>query len=405
VQCCLPPDGAGRSLTRGRAGATLAVRLKGEPEMSRAATTGIWIIATGVIIAFLYWMRAILAPFALAVFLFLTIEGFATMIDNWSRVLKIGHARIIAILLVLGGFIGFIGLMANGIAEFGRDAGEYETKINGLIRDGYALAHMTGAPTLQELLFNETGQRFFATIANATGDLSGDVMLILIYVAFLFIAQSGWTRKLDNIFPEFEARAKVREVGDEARRGIESYLWTQTVISALITVLTYGSLLALGVKNALFLSALIFVLNYIPTVGSIVAALVPPLFALVQPSMPAWVPGMPPQDTYIYAGIVFATVSFWQFSIGNFIQPRMMGESLNLSSLVVLIALAIWGVVWGIPGMFLSAPLTVLMMVMFAQSDATRWIAILLSADGNPQGKAGPQEERVTAAAAQEGGA
>ncbi len=405
MQCCLPPDGAGRSLTRGRAGATLAVRLKGEPEMSRAATTGIWIIATGVIIAFLYWMRAILAPFALAVFLFLTIEGFATMIDNWSRVLKIGHARIIAILLVLGGFIGFIGLMANGIAEFGRDAGEYETKINGLIRDGYALAHMTGAPTLQELLFNETGQRFFATIANATGDLSGDVMLILIYVAFLFIAQSGWTRKLDNIFPEFEARAKVREVGDEARRGIESYLWTQTVISALITVLTYGSLLALGVKNALFLSALIFVLNYIPTVGSIVAALVPPLFALVQPSMPAWVPGMPPQDTYIYAGIVFATVSFWQFSIGNFIQPRMMGESLNLSSLVVLIALAIWGVVWGIPGMFLSAPLTVLMMVMFAQSDATRWIAILLSADGNPQGKAGPQEERVTAAAAQEGGA
>jgi AI-2 transport protein TqsA len=77
--------------------------------MSRAATTGIWVIATGVIIAFLYWTRAILAPFALAVFLFLTIEGFATMIDNWTRFLKIGHARVIAILLVLSGFIGFIG--------------------------------------------------------------------------------------------------------------------------------------------------------------------------------------------------------------------------------------------------------------------------------------------------------
>ena len=373
--------------------------------MSRAATTGIWVIATGVIIAFLYWTRAILAPFALAVFLFLTIEGFATMIDNWTRFLKIGHARVIAILLVLSGFIGFIGLMANGIAEFGRDAGEYETKINGLISDAYEVVHMTGAPTLQELLFNETGQRFFATIANATGDLSGDVVLILIYVAFLFLAQSGWTRKLDNMFPETEARAQVRAVGDEARRGIESYLWTQTVISALITVLTYCSLLVLGVKNALFLSALIFVLNYIPTVGSIVAAMVPPLFALVQPSMPVWVPGMPPQDTYIYAGLVLAVVSFWQFSIGNFIQPRMMGESLNLSSLVVLLALAIWGVVWGIPGMFLSAPLTVLMMVLFAQSEATRWIAILLSSDGNPQGKGGLQPERVTAGAAQDGGA
>lgn len=372
--------------------------------MDRTAATGIWIIATGVIIAFLYWTRAILAPFALAVFLFLTIEGFATMIDNASRLIRIGMARVIAILLVLGGFIGFIALMANGIAEFGRDAGEYEEKINGLIRDAYTVVHMTGAPTLQELLFNETGQRFFATIANATGDLSGDVTLILIYVAFLFIAQSGWTQKLDNIFPDFETRARVREVGDEARRGIETYLWTQTVISALITVLTYVSLVALGVKNALFLSALIFVLNYIPTVGSIVAAMVPPLFALVQPSMPAWVPGAPPQDTYIYAGIVFGVVSFWQFSIGNFVQPRMMGESLNLSSLVVLIALAVWGVIWGIPGMFLSAPLTVLMMILFAQSRGTRWIAILLSADGNPQGKGEHPQDQVTANAAQGSG-
>jgi len=373
--------------------------------MSRAATTGIWIIATGVIVAFLYWTRAILAPFALAVFLFLTIEGFATMIDNWSRFLKIGHARILAILLVLGGFIGFIGLMANGIAEFGRDAGEYENKINGLIQDAYSLVHMTGAPTLQELLFNETGQRFFATIANATGDLSGDVMLILIYVAFLFLAQSGWTQKLDNIFPEFEARAQVREIGDEARRGIETYLWTQTVISALITALTYGTLILLGVKNALFLSALIFVLNYIPTVGSIVAALVPALFALVQPSMPGWVPDAPLEQTYVYAATVLAAVSFWQFSIGNFVQPRMMGETLNLSSLVVLLALAVWGVIWGIPGMFLSAPLTVLMMILFAQSDATRWIAILLSSDGNPQGKGESQAQRDAVDAAQEGGA
>jgi AI-2 transport protein TqsA len=355
--------------------------------MDRATKTGIWIIATGVILTFLHYGRNILAPFALAVFLFLVIEGFATMIDNWSRALKIGHARIIAVLIVLGGFFGFMALLANGIAEFGRDAGEYENRINDMIADMYDIVHMSGAPTLQELLFNETGQRFFATIANETGDLSGNLVLILIYVAFLFLAQSSWTRKLDNIFPGFEERAQVREIGDRARRSIETYLWTQTVISALITMLTYFSLLALGVQNALFLSALIFVLNYIPTVGSIVAALVPPLFAIVQPELPTWVPGAPPQDNYIYAAIVFAAVSFWQFSIGNFVQPRMMGESLNLSALVVLLSLAIWGAIWGIPGMFLSAPLTVLMMIFFAQSSSTRWIAILLSADGNPQGK------------------
>ncbi len=157
------------------------------------------------------------------------------------------------------------------------------------------------------------------------------------------------------------------------------------------------SLVALGVQNALFLSALIFVLNYIPTVGSIVAALVPPLFALVQPAVPGWVPGMEPQDSYIYAALVFGIVSFWQFSIGNFVQPRMMGDSLNLSALVVLLALAIWGVLWGIPGMFLSAPLTVLMMILLAQSPETRWMAILLSADGNPRANRKLQNTSETA--------
>jgi predicted PurR-regulated permease PerM len=357
--------------------------------MDTATKSGIWVIATAVIIALLYLGRGILAPFALAVFLFLVMEGFARAIDNSSVALKRGPSRVIAILTVLAGFIGFIVLMAQGIGQFGRDAGEYERKINSLIADGYAVFRLEDAPTLSSLLFNETGANFLRTVAAEMGDLSGNIVIILIYVAFLFTAQSSWTHKLDNIFPEFEQRGQVRRIGDDARRGIETYLWTQTVISALITALTYASLLALGVDNALFLAALIFVLNYIPTVGSIVAAMVPPLFALVQPdaNMPDWIPGSAPQDTYIYAGIVLGVVSFWQFSIGNFLQPRMMGESLNLSSLVVLLALAIWGLIWGIPGMFLSAPLTVLMMVIFAQSDSTRWIAILLSEDGNPQGK------------------
>lgn len=371
--------------------------------MDRSATTALWIIATGLIIAFLHVARDILATFAMAVFLFLIIEGFATMIESTAQRAKIPRlgmrvARLIAVLIVTGGFIAFIALLANGFAEFGRHAEEYETKINTLIADAYQVVGLGNAPTLTQLLLNETGQQFFATLANAVSGLSGDLVLILIYVAFLFTAQAGWSRKLDAIFHTPERREQVRVIGNEARLSIERYLWVQTVISALITLLSYISLLALGVQNALFLSALIFVLNYIPTVGSIVAALVPPLFALVQPVVPDWVPGVAPQDTYIYAALVFVIVSFWQFSIGNFVQPRMMGHSLNLSALVVLLALAIWGVIWGIPGMFLSAPLTVLMMILLAQSDGTRWMAVLLSADGNPRGKSDRPEGAIAEA-------
>ena len=351
---------------------------------SHSGISGIWVIATGVIIAFLYLGRDILAPFALAVFLFLIIEGFARTIDGRSDLLKLGLSRVLAILVVIGGFVGFLAMMARGIAEFGSQGDAYLVSINGLIESAYGWLHLGDAPTLTELVFNESGQAFLGTIASATSGLTGDLVLILIYVAFLFLAQSAWPVKLDRIFGNVERRAQVKDVGDAARRGIETYLWTQTVISALITALTYVTLLLLGVDNALFLSTLIFVLNYIPTIGSIVAALVPPLFALVQPELAGWIPGEGANANYIFALLVFLGVSFWQFSIGNFVQPRIMGDTLNLSALVVLLSLAIWGAIWGIPGMFLSAPLTVLMMILFAQSDSTRWLAILLSANGDP---------------------
>lgn len=355
----------------------------------RSGISGIWVIATGVIIALLYVGRGILAPFALAVFLFLVMEGFARAIDERSELLKRGLSRVIAILVVLGGFVGFLFLMAEGIAQLSNE--NTIGRINDLIAQvASLLGTIEDPPTLNSLLFNEgggvnaSGQAFLETMAGATSNVAGNLVVILIYVAFLFLAQSAWPKKLDRIFPNAEQRAQVREVGDAAREGIEVYLWTQTVISAMITVLTYITLLLMGVENALFLSALIFVLNYIPTIGSIIAALVPPLFALVQPEVTPWVPGGEAYSGLVYAGLVFAGVSFWQFSIGNFIQPRMMGDTLNLSALVVLLSLAAWGVLWGIPGMFLSAPLTVLMMILFAQSASTHWMAVLLSANGEP---------------------
>ncbi|MEM9054986.1 MAG: AI-2E family transporter, partial [Pseudomonadota bacterium] len=85
----------------------------------KSGISAIWIIATGVIIALLYLGRTILAPFALAVFLFLVIEGFARVIDERSDLLKRGWSRAMALFLVLGGFIGFIVLLARGVTQFG----------------------------------------------------------------------------------------------------------------------------------------------------------------------------------------------------------------------------------------------------------------------------------------------
>ena len=158
---------------------------------TRSEISGIWIIATGVIIAMLYLGRDILAPFALAVFLFLIIEGFARVIDRHSAMLKLGWARAIAILVVIGGFVGFRAMMARGIAEFGSQGDGYLVRINGLIESAYAWLQLGDAPTLTELVFNESGHAFLGTLAPATCSFTRALVLLLFSVAFLFIAQSA----------------------------------------------------------------------------------------------------------------------------------------------------------------------------------------------------------------------
>jgi predicted PurR-regulated permease PerM len=89
-------------------------------------------------------------------------------------------------------------------------------------------------------------------------------------------------------------------------------------------------------------------------------------------------------DDWRYVAAVALGLHIWQFGIGTFVQPRLTGSSLNLSAIVVILSLALWGALWGIAGVFLAAPLTVMLMIVLDQFDDTRWIAVLLSADGRP---------------------
>lgn len=362
-------------------------------------TAGVWVIATGVIGWTLYVGRDILAPFALAVFLWLVIEGFARLMKEKMPALPEWLTQLVAVLIIIGASVGVATIFVDGLNEFVRNSRGYEARIDAIIRETYQRFNLNGGnfdpPTLSQLVFNQSNTRFVQPILDAAQGLASSFVLILIYIAFLFMAQSAWPAKLDAVFGGAgEKREQARAVSAAVRKSMEQYLWVQTLISIIITLLTYVTMLALGLDNALFWAFVVFFLNYIPTIGSIVAAFLPGFFALAQPDWPAYMPA----DPAINAIIVFAAVSAWQFVIGNFLQPRLMGETLNLSALVVLISLAVWGALWGLPGMFLSAPLTVLMMILLAQTPGGRWIAIFLSADGHPVKPAVPHENRVETA-------
>lgn len=341
--------------------------------MQSAERAALWIIATGVIVAGLFFLREPLTQFALALILWLAIDGLADMLDRRIPFVPRFLSLPIALVLILGlvTLVGFV--VVRNIAAIVADASVYQTRLNEILAQAQATLGVAGpAPTVENLLARLDPGQVAADLAAGLQSFASDTIFILIYLGFLFPAASVMTEKLDRIFPRTEQREGARDVIARIRISMERYLLTQTVISVIITALTFVTLQIIGLQNALFWSFVIFFLNYIPTIGSILAAVLTTAVALVQ------FPTLGP------VAAVAIGVSAWQFVIGNFLQPRMTGESLNLSAVVVLLALAIWGAIWGIAGAFLAAPLTVMLMIVLAQFSSTRWIAILLSADGKP---------------------
>ncbi len=387
-------------------------------------TAGIWVIATVAIGTVLTQGARILAPFAMAIFVWLVMEGFARAIRRPFPNLPGWLAYLFAVIIVVLSIVIFIGVTRGAVEEFVAKSSDYERHINDIIKQVYTQLNLLGPaapalplapgepvppvtipnpdtmsaqpPTVAQLLSSNATS--IAQIAgNVASSLVGDMALVFIYVAFLIVSASAFSKQLDEIFKRPKDRTKARLIGQEIRRTMEQYLWVQTALSIIATSLTYVTLLIVGLDNALFWAFVIFVLNYIPTVGSIIATILPTLFAVVQP-LSAW-PGWMPDDSLLCAAIVFAGVSVWQFLIGNFVAPRMQADSLNLSPLVVLLSLAVWGALWGPAGMFLSAPLTVMVMIVLAQVPGARWIAVLLSANGNPGAYAVKEEDEGEGAA------
>jgi AI-2 transport protein TqsA len=342
----------------------------------------LWIVATGVIAAGLYFLREPLTQFAMAMILWLAIDGLTETLDKRIPFMPRWLALPVALILVLSliALIGFV--VIDNLAHILTDLTRYEFRLNQVIDQAHQAIGAPGiAPTIRDLVSQANpDNRLMAEIAASLQNFASAAVFTLIYLAFLFPASAVMKDKLDLIFRGKGQRDAARDVLARIRESMERYLWVQTVMSLIITGLTYATLRIIGLENALFWSFLIFFLNYIPTIGSIAAVILTTAVALVQ------FPTLPP----VFA--VFAGVGVWQFVIGNFVQPRMTGDSLNLSAVVVLLALAIWGLVWGIVGAFLAAPMTVMIMIVLAQFPSTRWIAILLSADGRPT----PETKRVS---------
>jgi predicted PurR-regulated permease PerM len=251
------------------------------------------------------------------------------------------------------------------------------------------LAYTERAPSAIASMFAWLGEDSQAAIFNAVrsvdassylrsaaGQASGitqATVLIILFVGFLFAERIWFDTKLESLIGDKAQALRVRKIIQSIIHRLNYYLLVKTVISGITGAMVYALALAFQLELATALGIITFVLNFIPNIGSIIATGLIALVAHVQFGEP---------NTTL---VIFAIATCIQFLNGNVIDPMLMGRALRLSSFGIILSLAFWGAVWGVPGMFLSVPIMVMLLVVCSHVPQLRPFAILLSREGFPE--------------------
>lgn len=323
----------------------------------RVRTVSLLILATVAVGFVLYWLQAVLVPFVLSVFIAL---GLAPLIDTLTDRARLPRWLAVVVTLMIAiavlGLVAFlITVSANRLAA---NAASYQQQVRMVIDSSlerFPLEQYGIDPDEVIRLPLQTISTVAVNIANAIVTLVSQGALVLVFLGFLLLGGSTRPEPVGGLWAEVESRVK-------------RYIVFKFFLSA-ITGLVVGSILwVLGVDLAMAFGLMAFLLNFIPSVGSIVATLLPLPVVLVSPDLTA--------TTMVLAVALPGAV---QITIGNIIEPKVMGGGLDLHPITILLALMIWGALWGIVGMLLAAPITAVMKIMFARADLTRPVANLFA--------------------------
>ncbi len=321
----------------------------------------------------LYLGQALLLPLVIAGAVAYLISILAHAISSFGvRGLSVPKplAMLLAIAIICLSLSYLIQLITLNIQSVIKVAPEYQKNLEALIFKGYQLFGAEEIPNIKEVLnqlnFGAYLQSFGATVRS----LVSSTGIIIVYLIFLLLEQRTFGDKIKAIVRDPQRQEDAFELIDKMRSDIRSYIGIKVLTSTATGLVSYVVLKIVGVDFASFWAVLIFLLNFIPTIGSIIATAFPSILTLVQ------------FDTLGPFIITVSVLTSVQFCIGSLIEPKLMGNRLNLSPIVILLSLGLWGSIWGIPGMFLCVPITVIIMIICSYFPATRPVAILLSGNG-----------------------
>lgn len=325
----------------------------------RVQTICLLILSTVAIAVALYWLRPVLIPFVLAVFFAF---GLLPLVDLQMRYLRAPRplAVCVTFLLAFVGLSALAVLVSVSLAQLSANAGAYQTQIAQLVQRTTAVLTRLGVDPettvrpLSHIPVDAVGGMIMSTTNAILGVLSQG-LLVMVFLFFLLLGGTVHARPTGRTWREVEAR-------------IQRYIVTKSVLSAATGVLVSAILAALGIDLALVFGLFAFLLNFIPNLGSIIATLLPLPVVLVSADV-----------STTTAVLAIALPGLVQIVIGNLVEPKVMGTSLDLHPVTILLALIVWGMLWGIVGMLLATPITAAMKIWFERLDVTEPLADLFA--------------------------
>ena len=289
----------------------------------------------------------------------------------WLQKKKVpqGLAVGIVLIMVIALYIGFGNLIGNSLSSFSENMYKYEQNLDEMGAAIFQIFQENGInlslDKFSNILNPSKIMGLSAEILGQLGGFIGNTLTIFFLVLFLLL-------ELDSVALKAKAISENTNVSltyfNTIGQNIRHYLSIKTMTSLFTGVLVWIGLAIIGIDYAIIWAMIAFLLNYIPNIGSVIAAIPAVLFALVQLG---------------FGGAIWTMVVFIiaNMVIGNMIEPKMMGKGLGLSIFVVFVALLFWGFILGTVGMFLSVPLTMALKIILEQNNNTKWIAVILGTE------------------------
>lgn len=335
--------------------------------------TAYFFIITISIVIILIYGKSILIPFLFALLLWFIVRNMRQELDKIKFVEKyfplwLKNLIPTILLVVLFSFISKL-LMSN-INTLTKSYSLYEGNVMVLIAQVNELFQIN---LLEYFKTNSSSFNFGKILQSIIESLTGlvsNTFIIIIYALFILLEEANFYTKLKTVVSEKNQFLRLIVVLDKIDASVTKYIGLKTLVSFITGLASYIALFFIGVDAPLFWAFLIFLLNFIPTIGSLIATIFPVIFCLLQ------------FGDFSKGLLVLTIVGGIQVIVGNILEPKLAGNTLNISPFVAIFALSFWGAIWGITGMFLSVPITVIMLIIFSHFDNTKAIAIMLSEKG-----------------------